>query len=156
MMSLNQCDSCVHEKVCKVLDYLRRADVKAMITSCRDHYQLAPTLFDLDKRGTKPRDFSSDSLAELSRKIHDAVDKELGPKKPPRLPMELITAIPVAAAVPVRNWAGIVQNSGVQAKMPAAPMHRQTIVATVPSTNIAAISEIDAISTATFRCHLLS
>lgn len=84
MMSLNQCDSCVHEKVCKVLDYLRRADVKAMITSCRDHYQLTPTLFNLDKRGTKPRDFSSDSLADLSRKIHDAVDKELGPKKPPK------------------------------------------------------------------------
>lgn len=85
MMPLNQCDSCVHERVCKVLDYLRRADVKAMITSCRDHCQLAPTLFDLDKHSTQnPRDFSSGSLAELSRKIHDAVDKEPEPKKPPK------------------------------------------------------------------------
>lgn len=85
MMPLNQCDNCVHERVCKVLDYLRRADVKAMITSCRDHFVAAPTLFDLDKHSTQnPRDFSSGSLAELSRKIHDAVDKDSKPNKPPK------------------------------------------------------------------------
>jgi thiamine monophosphate synthase len=33
-----------------------------------------------------------------------------GPKKPPRLPSELIQAIAPAAAVPVRNIGGIAQN----------------------------------------------
>ena len=37
----------------------------------------------------------------------------LGPKKPPRLPSELIQAMPAAAAVPVRNMDGIDQNGPI-------------------------------------------
>src|SRR2546428_8287349 len=34
----------------------------------------------------------------------------LGPKKPPRLPIELMKAIPAAAAVPARRLVGMAQN----------------------------------------------
>ena len=39
-----------------------------------------------------------------------------GPTKPPRLPIELISAIPAAAAVPLSSAAGIAQNTRVRAE----------------------------------------
>src|SRR5262245_58996512 len=42
----------------------------------------------------------------------------LGPSMPPRLATELIRAIPPAAAAPVRNTGGIVQNVGNMHFMP--------------------------------------
>src|SRR5438093_7053520 len=41
-----------------------------------------------------------------------------GPAKPARLPIELISAIPPAAAAPDRNAAGNVQKTGRQPKIP--------------------------------------
>ena len=45
-----------------------------------------------------------------------------GPKKPARLPTELITAMPAAAAAPDRNAVGSVQNTGSTANTPNAPI----------------------------------
>ena len=42
----------------------------------------------------------------------------LGATKPPRLPMELIVAIPVAAAAPDRNMVGILHNGGFAQLIP--------------------------------------
>ena len=45
-----------------------------------------------------------------------------GPKKPARLPIELIAAMPGAAAAPARNAVGRAQKIDYEAKRPKAPM----------------------------------
>src|SRR3954452_4197097 len=55
-----------------------------------------------------------------------------GPANPARLPIELITAIPAAAAAPERNAVGSVQNTGKQAKMPK-PARQSDIIFNVGS-----------------------
>ena len=46
-----------------------------------------------------------------------------GPKKPERLPMELIAAMPAAADAPVRKLLGMGQNNGGTAETPICPRH---------------------------------
>src|SRR4051795_5912615 len=52
-----------------------------------------------------------------------------GPAKPDRLPMELMTAIPPAAAAPDRNAVGSVQNTGRQPNTPNAATEKAIIFA---------------------------
>src|SRR5262245_40492766 len=51
-----------------------------------------------------------------------------GPAKPARLPIELITAMPAAAALPDKTAVGSVQNTGSVPNTPQAPMVNATIV----------------------------
>src|SRR5262245_395352 len=53
-----------------------------------------------------------------------------GPAIPPTLPIELMSAIPPAAAVPVRSAVGSVQNAGSAAKVPTEPNVKATIAMT--------------------------
>src|SRR5207253_1343218 len=64
----------------------------------------------------------------------------LGPKKPPRLPSELIQAIPEAAAVPVRNIVGIDQNGPLVPYNPAAAIDMPTTDHQLPIVRPAMIS----------------
>ena len=48
-----------------------------------------------------------------------------GPKKPPRLPIELIQAMPTAAAVPDRNAGGSDQKTDIAERIPDVTMARQ-------------------------------
>src|SRR5271154_6908455 len=65
-----------------------------------------------------------------------------GPKKPPRLPRELIHAIEAAAAVPVRNIGGIDQNGPWDPYNPTAAIDRPTIAPQKPMVRPAMISPI--------------
>ena len=53
-----------------------------------------------------------------------------GATKPARLPIELISAIPPAAAVPLGNAAGNVQNNGAIANRPIAQTESEAILCT--------------------------
>src|ERR1700733_10937492 len=55
-----------------------------------------------------------------------------GPKKPPRLPIELIQAIAAAAAGPVRNIGGIAQNGPFEPENPTAAIDIPTSAPHVP------------------------
>src|SRR4029077_18748554 len=55
-----------------------------------------------------------------------------GPKKPPRLPIELIHAMAAAAAVPVRNIGGIAQNGPLEPENPTAAIDIPTSAHHVP------------------------
>src|SRR5690348_10076537 len=69
-----------------------------------------------------------------------------GPAKPARLPIELITAMPAAAAVPDRTAVGNVQNTGSVPNTPQAPMAKAMTV------NVGLLVSVDAaISGATER-----
>src|ERR1700730_8065933 len=75
--------------------------------------------------------------AQLERKIRPAKSvpvqsrncpKILGPKYPPRAPMELMAAMPAAAPAPLRNAVGSVQNTGGMEKKPQAAMQITAIL----------------------------
>src|SRR5579875_1500309 len=57
----------------------------------------------------------------------------VGPKKPPRLPIELIQAMPAAAAGPVRNIVGLDQNGPLVPSHPAEAIVMPTIAHQVPT-----------------------
>ena len=58
-----------------------------------------------------------------------------GPTKPPRLPIELMVAMPAAAAGPDRNRVGMVQSGGLAELMPMlTSVSAHTTDATVPPT----------------------
>src|ERR1700694_5535341 len=54
--------------------------------------------------------------------------KIFGPKYPPRLPMELMAAMPAAAPAPLRNAVGSVQNTGRTEKKPQLAIQTATIL----------------------------
>src|ERR1700730_4539472 len=54
--------------------------------------------------------------------------KMLGPKYPPRVPMELIAAIPAAAPAPLRKAVGNVQKTGAKDQNPQPAMQRTAIL----------------------------
>src|SRR5690349_14664631 len=60
-----------------------------------------------------------------------------GPTKPPRLPIELIAAMPLAAAGPDRKSVGMLHSGGLAALMP-------TLTSTKDVTTAAAVLEIPA------------
>src|ERR1700730_2026090 len=75
--------------------------------------------------------------AQIERKIRPAKSvpvqsrscpKIWGPKYPPRLPMELMAAMPAAAPAPLRNAVGSVQNTGRAEKKPQLAMQTATIL----------------------------
>jgi arabinofuranosyltransferase len=71
----------------------------------------------------------SDNAMRPPRKLSVAVftrPTSDGPTKPPRFPIELISAMPPAAADPVRNAVGSVQNGPSAPQMPAAAMQNET------------------------------
>ena len=55
-----------------------------------------------------------------------------GPTKPPRLPIELIVAIPAAAAEPDRNMVGMVQSGGFADEMPMLTIVSASTTKTTP------------------------
>src|ERR1700754_2442297 len=79
-----------------------------------------------------------------------------GPKKPDRLPSELIAAIPPAAAAPDRNAAGKVQITGRQPKMPKPAIDSATIFSVGSSSPAAAPIPPAATSSAIATCRLRS
>src|ERR1700694_1966771 len=103
--------------------------------------------------------------AQIERKIRPAKSvpvqsrncpKILGPKSPPRLPMELMAAIPAAAPAPLRKAVGSVKNTGGMDQRPqlaiqiAAILTKGSAVTEAnPSPTAMAIKDIT-------KCHLRS
>src|SRR3954468_12838707 len=76
-----------------------------------------------------------------------------GPKKPPRLPSELIHAMAPAAAVPVRNIGGIAQNGPLEPQNPIAATDMPTSAHQVPIVMPAMTSPIVEPVQAANKCH---
>src|SRR3984893_2282783 len=79
-----------------------------------------------------------------------------GPTKPPRLPIELMVAIPAAAAEPDRNMVGMLHSGGLAALM---PMLTRVSAATTDTTEVAAPASIrpaEAAMQAATTCHVRS
>src|SRR4051794_8555432 len=55
-----------------------------------------------------------------------------GPKKPPRLPIELIQAMPAASPAPLRNTGGIAKNGPFEPEKPIAEIDIPTSAQQVP------------------------
>ena len=67
------------------------------------------------RRGRRPaRSRQAHRARRRSRRYNPGQPTAVGPKKPPRLPMALIQAMPDAAAVPVSTIDGMVQTVGLQ------------------------------------------
>ena len=66
--------------------------------------------------------------------------------------MELISAIPAAAAVPVRKAVGSVQNTGNAPYTPITARHRHKICPASESTTLAAAKPVNPSTATTIRC----
>ena len=77
-----------------------------------------------------------------------------GPANPPTLPIEFANAIPPAAAVPVRNVGGIVQNIGIAEYSPILDKDNNMIVSTgLELTNALAINADPPNTKQRVKCH---
>src|SRR3954451_5510580 len=79
-----------------------------------------------------------------------------GPTKPPRLPIELIVAMPTAAAEPDRNIVGIAQSGGLAALIPTLTRLRAATTATVEDAPPASIRPTAATRQAITTCQVRS
>src|ERR1700761_4850988 len=79
-----------------------------------------------------------------------------GPTKPPRLPIELIVAMPLAAAGPDRNSVGMLHNGGLAALIPTLTSTSAVTTARTPEDIPASASPIAAARQAITTCHVRS
>src|SRR5262245_23053377 len=79
-----------------------------------------------------------------------------GPTKPPRLPIELMVAIPVAAAGPDRKSVGMLHSGGLAALMPTLTSVRAVITATTVFETPASAKPAAATRQAMTTCHVRS
>src|ERR1700758_3017785 len=79
-----------------------------------------------------------------------------GPTKPPRLPIELMVAIPLAAAGPARNRVGMLHNGGFAALMPILTSTSAATTEATPTAVPANASPMAATRQAITTCHVRS
>src|SRR5690242_10525785 len=79
-----------------------------------------------------------------------------GPTKPPRLPMELMVAMPEAAAGPERNSVGMLHSGGLAALMPILTRVRAATTASVVLDRPASARPAEATRQAITTCHVRS
>ena len=79
-----------------------------------------------------------------------------GPAKPPKFPIELMVAMPVAAAAPDKNMVGMLHSGGLEQLMPTLTMVNAAIRPNILPVLAAIASPTAAVKQAKATCHVRS